>query len=130
MAAQLSNEQVQLLREPYIAQFVTIMKDGSPQISPVWVDTDGKNVLVNVEEGRVKLKNVRRDPRVAISIYDPANPYTRVVNVRGTVVEITQDGAADHIDDLSDKYNGVRPYPAHNPERPRLILKIRPDSVY
>ncbi|MDP6665940.1 MAG: PPOX class F420-dependent oxidoreductase [Dehalococcoidia bacterium] len=127
--AKLTDRQIEFLKQPYIAEFVTLMKDGSPQITPVWVDTDGVHVLVNTAEGRLKTRNVRRDPRVAVGIYDPENTYTRVLNVRGRVVEITTDGAADHIDDLSEKYNGVRPYPAHNPDEPRLLLKILPERI-
>ncbi|MCH7983131.1 MAG: PPOX class F420-dependent oxidoreductase [Chloroflexi bacterium] len=127
--AKLTDRQIAFLKEPYIAEFVTLMKDGSPQITPVWIDTDGEHILVNSEEGRVKIRNVRRDPRVAVGIYDPENSYTRVLNVRGRVVEITTDGAAENIDDLSEKYNGVRPYPNHNPDQPRLLLKILPDRI-
>ena len=111
--AKLTDRQIEFLKEPYIAEFVTLMKDGSPQIPP----------------GRVKVRNVRRDPRVAVGIYDPENTYSRVLNVRGRVVEITAEGAAQNIDDLSEKYNGVRPYRAHNPDKPRVILKIAPDSI-
>lgn len=130
MTAKLTDEQVQLLNEKHLAQVVTLMEDGSPQISPVWVDTDGEHVLINSEEGRVKINNIKRDPRVAVGVYDAANPYTRVLNIRGEVVDITAENAREHIDDLSEKYNGVRPYPMHNPDRPRLILKIRPDRIY
>lgn len=130
MPAQLLPEHVQLLREPHLAQFVTLMKDGSPHIAPLWVDTDGTHVVINTEEGRVKVSNIRRDPRVAISVYDPEKPYARVLNVQGRVVEITADGAAEHIDDLAEKYTGRRPYPAHNPDRSRLIVKIAPDSIH
>ena len=127
--AKLTDRQIEFLKEPYIAEFVTLMKDGSPQITPVWVDTDGEHIIVNSEESRVKVRNVRRDPRVAVGIYDPENTYSRVLNVRGRVVEITAEGAAQNIDDLSEKYNGVRPYRAHNPDKPRVILKIAPDSI-
>lgn len=130
MAAQLTDEHVKLLKEPHLAQVVTVMKDGSPQISPVWVDTDGEHVIINTEDGRVKTSNMRRDPRVAVGVYDAANPYTRVLNVRGQVVDISEEGGREHIDDLSEKYNGVRPYPNHNPDRPRLIVKIKPESIY
>lgn len=130
MAAKLNGEQVALLKEKHLAQLVTLMRDGSPHIAPVWVDTDGEHILVNTEEGRVKTGNMRRDPRVALGVYDAANPYTRVVNARGTVVGITAEGAREHIDDLSEKYNGVRPYPNHNPDRDRLIVRIRPDRIY
>jgi PPOX class probable F420-dependent enzyme len=129
--AQLSDSQVEFLKEPFIAQFVTLMKDGSPQITPVWVDVsdDGKRILINSENGRVKVRNVRRDPRVAIGVYDPENNYSRVLNVRGRVVEITNEGAKDHIDFLAEKYTGAKTYPAHNPDSPRMILKIAPDSI-
>lgn len=127
--AKLTDRQIEFLKEPYIAEFVTLMKDGSPQVTPVWIDTDGEHILVNSEEGRLKVRNVKRDPRVAVGNYDPENSYTRVLNVRGRVVEITTDGAAGNIDDLSEKYNGVRPYPNHNPDQPRLLLKILPDRI-
>ncbi len=130
MSAQLDHEQVKLLREKHLAQLVTVMKDGSPHISPVWVDTDGEHVVINTQVARVKTRNMRRDPRVAVGVYDPENPYSRVLNVRGRVVEITEENARDHIDDLSEKYNGVRPYPNHNPDKPRLIVKIMPESIY
>lgn len=130
MAAQLSDEQVKLLREKHLALFVTLMKDGSPQVSPVWVDTDGYHILINMQEGRVKTINVKRDPRVALSVVDAANPYTRVLNVRGTVVDISYEGAADHIDFLSEKYDGITPYQGHELDRPRLLVKVRPDSIY
>lgn len=130
MAAQLTEEHVQLLKEKHLAQVVTLMKDGSPQITPVWVDTDGEHVIINSEDGRVKMRNVRRDPRVAVGVYDAANPYTRVLNIRGRVVDISAENAREHIDDLSERYNGVRPYPNHNPDSPRLIIKIKPESIY
>ena len=130
MPAKLTPEQVQLLKEPHLAQLVTLMKDGSPHIAPLWVDTDGTHVVINTEEGRVKVNNMRRDPRVAISVYDPAKPYARVVNVQGRVVEITAEGAAGHIDFLSEKYTGNRPYGAHNPDRSRLIVKILPEKIH
>jgi len=129
--AQLSDSQVEFLKEPFIAQFATLMKDGSPQITPVWVDVsdDGERILTNSENGRVKVRNVRRDPRVAIGVYDPENNYSRVLNVRGRVVEITNEGAKDHIYFLAEKYTGAKTYPAHNPDSPRMILKIAPDSI-
>ena len=130
MAAKLTDEQQALLREKNLAQVVTLMADGSPQISPVWVDTDGEHVVINSEDGRVKVRNMRRDPRVAVGIYDSKNPYTRVLNIRGRVVELDPKGAKEHIDFLSEKYDGVTPYPNHNPNRPRLIIKILPERVY
>lgn len=130
MASKLSNEHVKLLRETHLAQVVTLLEDGSPHIAPVWVDTDGEHIVINSEEGRVKINNMRRDPRVSVGVFDAANPYSRVLNVRGNVVEITSEGAREHIDDLSEKYVGKRPYGAHNPDRDRLVIKIKPEHVY
>ena len=83
-----------LLEKPAFGNLGTLMKDGSPQVTPIWVDYDGKFVRFNSAKGRVKDKNVRRDPRVSISLQDPANPY-RYLEVRGRVVEITEKGADD-----------------------------------
>src|SRR4029077_7065093 len=92
-----------LLEKPAFGNLGTLMKDGSPQVTPVWVDYDGKHVRVNSAKGRVKDKNMRRDPHVSIAIQDPANPY-RYMEIRGKVVEITESGADDHINKLSKKY--------------------------
>src|ERR1700704_3245421 len=88
-----------LLEKPAFGNLGTLINDGSPQVTPVWVDYDGKHVRFNSALGRVKDKNVRRDPRVAMSIQDLANPY-RYLQVRGRVVEITKDGADEHINKL------------------------------
>jgi len=109
-------------------QFATLMKDGTPQVTPVWCDFDGKHVRVNSAVGRIKDKNVRRNPNVAISLQDPENPY-RYLTVRGTVEEITQDGADAHIDQLAKKYLGKDKYPYRHPSEVRVIYKIRPDRV-
>jgi PPOX class probable F420-dependent enzyme len=106
----------------------TLMQDGSPQITPVWVDYDGKYVRFNSAKGRVKDKNIRRDPRVSISLQDPANPY-RYLAVRGKVVEITEKGADDHINKLSQKYLGKPVYPFRQPGEVRVIYKIEPQKV-
>src|ERR1700727_2901158 len=91
-----------LFSKKAFANLGTLMKDGSPQVTPVWCDYDGKNVRVNSALGRVKDKNIRRDPRVSLAIQDPENPY-RYMEIRGKVVEITQNGADDHINSLSQK---------------------------
>lgn len=106
----------------------TIMPDGSPQVTPVWVHTEGDYIVVNTEEGRAKPRNVARDPRVAISVVDHENPY-RAAWIRGRVVEVRKEGAKEHIDFLSKKYTGVEPYPAHNPDRSRLIFVIEADHI-
>lgn len=107
----------------------TIMKDGSPQISPVWVDIDGEDILVNTVEGRVKQRNVTRDPRVALSIIDSANPYT-MVTVRGKVIEQASEGAGSHIDLMTKKYLGMDKYPFSMPGEKRILLRIRPERAF
>ena len=106
----------------------TIMSDGSPQVTPVWFNTEGDTILVNSASGRVKDKNMRSRPQVAMVIADPLNPY-RYIQIRGKVVEFTQEGAEEHIDILNLKYTGNPHYPTHNPEQPRIIYKILPDKV-
>src|SRR5882724_9484087 len=96
------------------AHLATIMPDGSPHVTPVWVDYDGEHVRFNSARGRVKDKNVRSNSQVALSIQDPDNPY-RYLQVRGRVVEITETGADDHIDKLSQKYTGKAVYKKGSP---------------
>ncbi len=116
---------VKLLQKPFLAHVCTTMADGSPQVTPMWVDTDGEHILVNTSDGRTKTRNVRRDPRVAVSVADPENPIEGAVQVRGTVTEITAEGADEHIDALAHKYTGS----AFGPKVDRLIFKIRPDAM-
>ena len=106
----------------------TLMKDGSPQVTPVWVDYDGKYVRINSAKGRVKDRNIRRDPRVAITLQDPANPY-RYLEIRGRVAEITEVGADEHINKLSQKYLGKPVYPFRQPGEVRVVYKIEPLKV-
>ena len=106
----------------------TLMKDGSPQVTPVWVDYDGKYVRINSAKGRVKDLNIRRDPRVAITLQDPANPY-RYLEIRGRVTEITEAGADEHINKLSQKYLGKPVYPFRQPGEVRVVYKIEPLKV-
>lgn len=110
------------------ATVATLMPDGSPHVTVVWVDSDGEGVVFNTSEGRIKTKNLRRDPRVAIAIVSSENPYQQVT-VRGHVVQITHEGADNHIDRLAKKYLGVDKYPYHSPGEQRLIVKIAPDHV-
>ncbi|MCA9578369.1 MAG: PPOX class F420-dependent oxidoreductase [Myxococcales bacterium] len=117
-----------LLDKPAFAHVATLMKDGSPQVTPVWIDREGDMVVINSAAGRVKDKNLRRDGRVAFSITDPANPY-RMLSVRGEVVEITTDGAEEHIDKLAMKYMGVESYPFRTPEERRVRYIIKPTRV-
>lgn len=110
------------------ANLGTLMPDGRPQVTPVWIDYDGDHILFNSAKGRQKDKNVRRDPRVAVTLMDPENPY-RYLEVRGSVVEITEDGAAQHIDKMAKKYLGVDKYPYGAPGEQRVIYKIKPEHT-
>jgi PPOX class probable F420-dependent enzyme len=110
------------------ASVATLMADGSPQVSVVWIDTDGQYILFNTARGRLKERNLRRDPRVALSITNSQNPYQEVM-IRGRVVEMTQDGADAHIDKLAKKYLGVDKYPYRQPGEQRVIIKIAPEKV-
>ncbi|MED6296380.1 MAG: PPOX class F420-dependent oxidoreductase [Chloroflexota bacterium] len=121
--------QLELLSEPHVAQFVTLMDDGSPQISPVWIDTDGSNLLINTATGRLKTNNIERDSRVAVAVFDPQDPYSRVVNVTGIVTDITTSGAIEHINKLSQKYTGQATYQGHNNKEERLIVTIKPTRI-
>jgi PPOX class probable F420-dependent enzyme len=114
-----------LLQKKAFANLSTLMSDGSPQVTPVWFDYDGKHIRINSALGRVKDKNIRRDPRVSLSIQDPENPY-RYIEIRGKVVDITQKGADDHIDTLAQKYLGQTKYPGRKPGEVRVLYKIEP----
>ncbi len=128
MPAKLSPAVRKLFEEPNFGFLATLMPDGSPQTSVVWVDIDGDYILANTAEGRQKPRNVRRDPRVAIGIADRENPYASAY-IRGRVVEVTRDGADAHIDRLAKKYLGQDTYPFRQPGEQRLILKIEPLHV-
>ncbi|WP_328580927.1 PPOX class F420-dependent oxidoreductase [Streptomyces sp. NBC_00370] len=124
----LPDELVALLRRPSTCYLATLMADGSPQLTQTWVDTDGRNVVINSVEGHVKTRNVRRDPRVAVTVSDPENP-SRFYQVRGEVVEVTNDGAAEHIETLAQKYLGG-PYPWFGGrDQVRVKFVIAPRSV-
>jgi PPOX class probable F420-dependent enzyme len=117
-----------LLQEPAYCQLATLMPDGSPQITQVWVETDGEHILINTAEGRQKERNVQRDPRVAVNVVDPANAW-RIAMVRGRVVEITTAGADQLIDQLAKKYLNEDTYPFRRPEEVRVTLKILPEKI-
>ncbi|MFB3902996.1 MAG: PPOX class F420-dependent oxidoreductase [Acidobacteriota bacterium] len=117
-----------LFQKPCFAHLATLMPDGRPQVTPVWCDYDGTYVVVNTAKGRQKDRNMRRDKRVALSIMDPKNPY-RYLEVRGTVAEITEEGASEHIDKMAKKYLGVDKYPNAQPGEVRVLYKIRPEKT-
>ena len=130
MSANIQDKEVQRLFDcKNLAYLATLMDDGSPQVTPIWVDVDGNVILVNTAEGRIKQRNVSRDPRVAISTVDHANPY-EMVTVRGRVIEQTPSGADEHIDRMAKKYLGMDKYPFKMPGEKRILLKIKPDKVF
>ena len=120
---------IRLLTGKNFAFVATLMKDGSPQITPTWIDFDGNAILINTAEGRTKQKNVSRDSRVSISVVDNNNPYD-MVTIRGKVIEQTTKGADDHIDKLAKRYLGLDTYPYRSSTEKRIILKVQPDKVF
>ncbi len=118
-----------LLRRPAIGYLSTTMPDGSPQLTQVWVDTDGEHVLVNTVRGAQKLRNVERDPRVAVAVADPDTP-SRYFSVRGQVLRATTEGAVEHVEALSQRYLGG-PYPWYGGrDEVRVLLTISVDRVH
>ena len=117
-----------LLQKKAFAHLATVMKDGSPQVTPIWFDYDGTHVRINSAKGRWKDKNMRNRPKVALSIPDPDNPY-RYMQIRGTVTEVTENGADAHIDSLAKKYLGQDKYPYRQPGEERVIYKIAVERV-
>lgn len=117
-----------LFKKKAFAHLATLMPDGKPQSTPVWVDYDGKYVVINTAQGRQKDKNLQRDGRVALSIADPDNPY-RYLEVRGRVAERTVAGADQHIDAMAKKYLGKDKYPYRQPGEVRVIYKVAPERT-
>ena len=128
MAASIPEQYKDLFQKRAFASLATLMPDGRPQVTPVWVDLDGSHIRINSAKGRVKDKNMRRNKKVALSIFDPDNPY-RHLAVQGQVVDITEQGADAHIDALAKKYLGKDKYPFRRPGEARVIYKIRPEKV-
>ena len=121
-------QQTMLTEGKTFAVLSTLMADGSPQASLIWIDGEGERIVFNTAEGRVKTRNIRRDPRVALAVFDPEQPYKQLM-VRGRVVEITKEGADAHIDRLAMKYLGKETYPYRQPGEVRLIVKVEADRV-
>ncbi|HWC28965.1 MAG TPA: PPOX class F420-dependent oxidoreductase [Dehalococcoidia bacterium] len=124
----LTPEQRKLILDKNLAHFVTLMKDGSPQVTPVWVDCDDTHILINTAEGRQKPLNLARDPRVALSVVDADDIY-RYIQVRGRVVEVTTEGAFEHISMLGRKYRGDDYVYPQRPGEQRVIIRIEPLHV-
>ena len=118
-----------LFQKKAFAQLATLMPDGSPHVAPVWVDYDGSHIVINSAKGRVKDRNMRRDPRIGMDLLDPDNPY-RHLSIRGRVTEITEKGADAHIDKLTKKYMNKDTYPYRGNGEVRVIYKIEPTAVH
>ncbi|HEX2385664.1 MAG TPA: PPOX class F420-dependent oxidoreductase [Candidatus Binatia bacterium] len=128
MAAQIPDKYRDLFTKQTFAHLATLMPDGTPQVTPVWVDYDGRHVIVNSAKGRLKDKNMRRNKQVALSLADPENPY-RYLALQGRVTEVTEQGADAHIDSMAKKYLGKDKYPFRAPGEVRVLYKIEPDKV-
>jgi PPOX class probable F420-dependent enzyme len=125
-AMDLPRELLDLLQNRALCFVATLNPDGSPQLTQTWADTDGEHILINTVETHQKIKNVRRDARVALNIVDPDRPF-RYFDVRGRVVGVSTDGAAEHIDKLSHRYTG-KPY-SFGRGGTRMLLTIEADKV-
>jgi PPOX class probable F420-dependent enzyme len=125
---ELSANLQQLLQKRVVCFFATIMPDGSPQVTQTWVDTDGTYILINSVEGHQKVRNVRRDPRVMVSVVDPDH-WQSATNIRGRVVEITREGADLHLKKLVERNLGQQEYPYRRPGQVRVLLKIAPEKI-
>jgi PPOX class probable F420-dependent enzyme len=126
--AKLSDRQAELFRGKNWGTVVTLRSDGSPHATPVWIDTDGENVIFNTAIGRAKEQHLRRDPRVAITVLPADNQQAGYVSVTGSA-EITEEGAHEHIDKMAQKYLGQDKYPYLQPGEKRVIVKVRPEKV-
>lgn len=125
----LNEKAIALLKDKNFVVLATLNKNGSPHTTTLWVDTDGKNVLINTAIGRVKDKNMKRDERVGIGVFDVKNPYYRL-HLDGKVVKmITGKKAEDHISFLSKKYTGITPYKKSNPAEKRIIFVVQPTHI-
>ena len=128
MADVLSEKARALIARPVLASLATLNPDGSPQITPLWVDLDGDDVVFNTAQGRKKARNLERDGRVAVTVIDPDDQYN-VVAFQGTVTDVATDGADAHIDALAKKYLGVDTYPMRREGEVRLRVTVRTDHI-
>lgn len=126
--ATLNDRERTLFEEPNFGHVATLSEDGHPHVSPVWVDLDGDVIVFNTAEGRRKTDDVRRDQRIGLSVHQQSNPYNSV-SVRGRVLEVTHEGADQHIDAMAKKYLGQDTYPFRAPDEVRVIVRIQPEGV-
>ncbi|MDP8955264.1 MAG: PPOX class F420-dependent oxidoreductase [Actinomycetota bacterium] len=125
--AKLTDRHIELLSRPVFAHVATVMPDGTPQSTPVWIDTDGEAVLFNTARGRTKARNIERQPVVAISLVNDENPY-EMLQLRGRA-ELIDEGADAHIDRMAKKYLGQDSYPFRQPGEQRVIVRVTPEAI-
>jgi PPOX class probable F420-dependent enzyme len=125
LAKKLAERVIKLIDGKNFAYLATLLPDGSPHVTPMWVDHEGDMLLMNTAIGRIKQRNITRDPRVSITIVDSNNPYDRIV-IHGRVVSQAEQGADAHIDKLAKKYTGANKYQKASPTEKRIIIKIEP----
>jgi PPOX class probable F420-dependent enzyme len=128
MADVLSEKARALIRRPVLASLATLNPDGSPQVTPLWIDLDGDDVVFNTARHRQKARNLERDGRVGVTVIDP-DDQDNVVAFRGTVTAVTTDGADAHIDALAKKYLGVDTYPMRRESDVRIRVTVRTDHI-
>lgn len=128
MTERIPPEWLDLFEKPSLSHLATLMPDGSPHVTPVWVDYDGQYILINTAKGSRKEMNMRERPRIALDIVDLENPF-RFLSIRGLVVEITEKGANKHRDRLDTRYLGITTYPPRDPQEIRCICKILPERI-
>lgn len=127
MTTKLTPNAIRLIEGNNFGFLATVMPDGSPQVTPVWVDHDGDIVLINTAVGRVKQKNTVRDARVMLAITDSKNPYDRII-IRGRIKQ-TYEGAESHIDKLAKKYTGANKYQRALSTEKRIIFRLEPQRI-
>jgi len=125
----LSEKAKKLIDGKNFASVATSMPNGSPQVATVWVDREGDTIILNATRSRQRTLNLKRDPRIAISLFDQSNPYSSV-SIRGKVIEITEKGGEEHIDKMSLKYNGTPKYPYHIPSDPRVLIRVEATRIH
>jgi PPOX class probable F420-dependent enzyme len=128
MPTKFTEKQLALLSKPLFASVATVMADGSPQVTPVWVETDGEALLFNTDKARVKFRNLTRNPKVAVTVLDPEDPYRSLLVVRGRAEFVNADADA-HLDRLAKKYLGKDRYPWRRPDDRRVIVRVIPEKV-
>jgi len=126
--AQLSDKARELIHRPILATLATIDGQGRPHLTPLWIDLDGDDLIINTAQGRAKARHIEANPEVGVTVIDPDDPYN-VVAVRGTVTDVTTEGADAGIDALAKKYLGVDSYPMRRADEVRITVRIRPDRI-